>query len=138
MPIAGLGTAPTFGMEALMQPADFRLETRGARARVALSGDWTALSLGRTGERLARELARFEIENGDAKKLGRFDTAGAFALLQAARGRLPAGTLEERPQAAHVLRLVGGVDVHAPRRARELDPVQRFLVRLGPGKLHGR
>jgi phospholipid/cholesterol/gamma-HCH transport system permease protein len=119
-----------------MQPADFRLETRGARARIALSGDWTALSLGRTGERLARELARFEVEGVDASKLGRFDTTGAFALLQAAQGRLPAGTLEERPQAAHVLRLVEGVDVHAPRPAKELDPVQRFLVRLGQGTLH--
>ena len=72
----------------------------------------------------------------DADKLGRFDTAGAFALLQAAGGRLPAGTFEERPSAAHVLRLVAGVDVHGPRRERELDPVQRFLVRLGQGTLH--
>ena len=119
-----------------MQPADFRLDTKGARARIALTGDWTALSLGRTGERLARELARFEVEGIDSKKLGRFDTAGAFALLQAAKGRLPTGIFEDRPQAAHVLQLVAGVDMHAPRRERELDPVQRFLVRLGHGTLH--
>src|ERR1700751_5871027 len=112
-----------------MQPADFRLETKGARARVALVGDWTAGGLGRTGERLTRELARFEVEGVDWNRLGRFDTAGAFALLQATGGGLPAGTLEERPQAA-------GVDGHGPRRERELDPVQRFLVRLGQGTLH--
>jgi phospholipid/cholesterol/gamma-HCH transport system permease protein len=123
-------------MEAPMQPAEFTIDPKGARARVALRGDWTAVGLGRAGERLERELARFEVEGVDAKSLGRFDTAGAYALLQAAKGRLPAQTFADRPQAAHVLKLVAGVDLHAPTREKRLDPIQRFLVRLGHGTLH--
>jgi phospholipid/cholesterol/gamma-HCH transport system permease protein len=123
-------------MEAQMQPAQFRIRPNGPRARVALIGDWTAVGIGRAGERLERELSRFEIEGVDTKDLGRFDTAGAFALVQAARGRLPEGVLQDRPRAAHLLRLVGGVDMHAPLRERKLDPIQRFLVRLGHGTMH--
>ena len=119
-----------------MQPAQFRIRPNGARARVALIGDWTALGIGRAGERLERELSRFEVEGVDTKDLGRFDTAGAFALLQAAKGRLPEGTLQERPQAVHLLKLVDGVDMHAPVQEKKLDPIQRFLVRLGHGTMH--
>ncbi len=119
-----------------MQPAQFRIRPNGARARVALIGDWTAVGLGRAGERLERELSRFEVETVDTKDLGRFDTAGAFALLQAAKGRLPAGVMQDRPQAADLLRLVDSVDMHAPVREKKLDPIQRFLVRLGYGTMH--
>jgi phospholipid/cholesterol/gamma-HCH transport system permease protein len=104
--------------------------------RLALRGDWTAGSLGRTPERLERALSSAEVEGVDARELGRFDTVGAFALLQASKGRLPAGALEDRPHAADVLRLVAGVDLHEPTHEARLDPVQRFLVRLGQGTLH--
>jgi phospholipid/cholesterol/gamma-HCH transport system permease protein len=118
-----------------MSPAEFRISAVGRRVRLALSGDWTAVSLGRAGERLERELGASELEAVDSKDLGRFDTAGAFALLQAAKGKLPTGVFDDRPQAAHVLQLVSGVEVRKPSRESRLDPVQRFLSRLGHGTL---
>lgn len=119
-----------------MEPAAYRLTLDGARARIALIGDWTAASLGRAGERLEKDIARCDVAEVDATDLARFDTAGAFALLQAAGGRLPEGTFADRPQAAHVLRLVASVDLHKPMQGKGLDPIQRFLVRLGHGTMN--
>lgn len=116
-----------------MQSADFHIDRSGGGARLALRGDWTAAKLGRAAERLARELARVKLVGVDARDLGRFDTAGAFALLEAAKGVLPADVFADRPQAAHILHLVAGLDLHGPAKEAKLDAMMRFLVRLGQG-----
>jgi phospholipid/cholesterol/gamma-HCH transport system permease protein len=116
-----------------MQPAEFRIESKGRGASVSLRGDWTTAGLGRAPERLAREMSRRELVALETSRLGRFDTAGALALLRAAQGKLPDQTFADRPAAAHILQLISGLDLHDPTKAARLDAMSRFLVRLGHG-----
>jgi phospholipid/cholesterol/gamma-HCH transport system permease protein len=116
-----------------MRNAGFRIDSSAQGVRLALSGDWTAVTLGRVGSRLAQALAGRTVVAVESADLGRFDTAGAHELLRATRGTLPAGAFAERPQAVQILSLVAGAGRAAAPRRKRLDPVQRFLVRLGSG-----
>ena len=69
------------------RPAAFEIRPEAVGARVVLSGDWTAMRLGRTGARLASALTDRNVAGFDLEALGRFDTAGAAALLDA--GAIP-------------------------------------------------
>jgi phospholipid/cholesterol/gamma-HCH transport system permease protein len=117
------------------RPADFRLE-RGSGGSgpeaLALVGDWTSECLGKTGARLAgarkggRELAL------DVSQLGRFDTAGAYALIKSGLGPRTPG-LDERPDVAYLVELVQA-SLPAPAEApRRFGPLYSFLMRMGRG-----
>jgi phospholipid/cholesterol/gamma-HCH transport system permease protein len=116
-----------------MRIAGFRIDSTAQGLRLALTGDWTAAALGRAGGRLASTLAGRRVVAVDAGELGRFDTAGAYELLKATDGALPADAFADRPQALQILKLVAGARRPPAPRPRRLDPVQRFLVRLGAG-----
>lgn len=100
---------------------------------LALSGDWTALGLGRAARRLPRALAGVKLAAVDVSDLGRFDTAGALLLLQASRGPLPEKGWEARPEAGRILALVKDLEREAGPPAPRLDPVTRTFVRIGEG-----
>jgi len=68
-------------------PAQFDLKTREGRRVVVLTGDWTALTLGRGASRLASALKSQKNLQVDLCDIGRCDTAGAFAILRASQGR---------------------------------------------------
>nr|MCH1922594.1 hypothetical protein [Shewanella ferrihydritica] len=66
------------------RPADFTLQAATDHPTVALSGDWTARSLGGAGVSLAESLdglANFAVDLTDVRRL---DTAGALAVVRAA------------------------------------------------------
>ena len=121
----------------MSEAAGFKLE-RGAMGdggAVALTGDWTALELGRTGEKLQRALKGRKPARLDVSGLGRFDTAGAFAVRRAT-GLDAAALREARPDAARLLDLIHEAEMHVEPPPARLQPVIKLLVRAGEGVVH--
>ena len=118
------------------QPAGFQLRTRDGAPVLALTGDWTSTELGRTPVRLKAEARRLGAAPAlDLSDLGRFDTAGALALLEAAPVT-PDAARPARPDAAQVIALVAAVrPAPAPAVARG-GLVETLLTRLGGGVEH--
>ncbi len=117
-------------------PADFSVEPDEAGDVVALSGDWTAVALGRTGARLAEAIGKARRPRLDLCGIGRCDTAGAFAILTAAQGRVPTDRIAASKQTSRLLELVS----HGMRAAPVPEPVNRsleaLLERLGRGLIN--
>ena len=114
------------------RPADFDLVRHASETTLALKGDWTAVGLGRAGVRLtaaARGAAPTVVR---LDQLGRFDTAGAAALLQAAVAP-PAEALAGRPDVAALLALVGAVSRSEADAAAAPSGLYGLLVRAGRG-----
>jgi phospholipid/cholesterol/gamma-HCH transport system permease protein len=111
-------------------PADFKLDRRGGKSVLALTGDWTALGLGRTALRLADAVRDAHPSSVDLSGLGAFDTAGAYELARVAKMRPNVAGLDARPDAVRLIELVG--EAKSPERA---EPPQRgfypFLVSAG-------
>lgn len=121
-------------MKWAMTPASFRVEGgRGGRLVLVLAGDWTARSLGRVPRRLAADLRGRGIDAVEISGLGRFDTAGALALVQAHRGAAPRKGWDSRPEAARILQVVEDLERHAAEPPRQPDPITRFFARVGHG-----
>jgi phospholipid/cholesterol/gamma-HCH transport system permease protein len=117
------------------RPADFVLGEQAGRLTVALSGDWTATSMGDAGERLWGALRGRAVQQVELAQLGRFDTAGAYALHGGAgQTAAPAG-LEARPEVARLYELVGKsvAATLTPPPARR--PFRQLLVKIGRGLL---
>ena len=118
------------------QPADFELQPGEGGATLVLRGDWTATGLGRAGARLAtaaksRPPAAFSLD-----RLGRFDTAGAVALLDAGAAPAPEA-IASRPDVRALLALVAAT----PRARPSPEPAAAsglygLLVRSGRGVEH--
>lgn len=119
-----------------MQAADFRIDRDADGVRLTLTGDWTAAAIGAAGRRLARSLGGTPVGRLDVSGLGRFDTAGAYALLTASGGSTPNDAFEARPDAARVLDLVARARREPASAPRRSDPVGRFLVKVGQGVAH--
>ena len=119
--------------------AEFRLLRSGDGVVLALMGDWTTTGLGRAGARLAAATRQARPSALQVDQLGRFDTAGALALLQATGAQEPA-TLASRPDVAALMSLVSSVAVDPvdpvdPGPAAE-GGVYGMMIRLGRGVVH--
>lgn len=103
-----------------MAAADFQIEDGGSALTLRLSGDWTATELGRISIRLDNELRQRSVDAVDLTDLGRFDTAGALAIVQASDGVLPASAWTQRPEAGRTYAMVEKLERESagPRRAR--------------------
>lgn len=114
--------------------ADYRIEpTQGDGVRLVLSGEWSATGLGRIADRLHRELDGRLVEALDLEQLGRFDTAGALALKQAAGVTTDAGIWAARPQAGRIYSTVSCLEdttMPAPRRSNGMT---RAFAKIGRG-----
>ena len=124
----------------MAEAAGFTVERgRGEERTVLLTGDWTALGLGRAGERLGREMKGASAGRLDLSRLGRFDTAGAFAVHRAVALDLAAVNDDARPDVGRLLALVGEADKPQPPRPAPGSPIYAVLVRTGQGvfKLFG-
>jgi phospholipid/cholesterol/gamma-HCH transport system permease protein len=119
-----------------MQAADFDIDSDPSGARLILKGDWTAAMLGRTGPRLTAALDGAAVATIDHAELGRFDTTGAFFLLKAFGGALPAEAFADRPEASRIIDLVTAANLTPAARPTRADPVQRFLEKIGRGVAH--
>lgn len=119
-----------------MQAADFRIERNGQGLALSLQGDWTAAGMGPAGRRLLRALGGVRPARLNVSGLGRFDTAGAYALLEATGGDTPRDAFADRPDAARVLDLVAAARRERCTPPKRSDPVGRVLVKIGQGVAH--
>jgi len=110
-------------------PADFSLADReGARA-VVLTGDWTAIMLGDAGARLTAALKEEPHAEIDAREVGRFDTAGALALVRAGGE----GQINARPETQKLLTRVGEAMAATTPEAAKSWSFNALMERLGRG-----
>ena len=89
-----------------MAVADFQIDDGGPGLTLRLSGDWTATELGRISRRLDDQLHERSIDAVDLTDLGRFDTAGALAIVQASNCVLPPSAWTQRPEAGRTYAMV--------------------------------
>ena len=119
------------------RPAGFTLEPQSGLAVLRLSGDWTAQGLGRAPDRLAASVqgaaSQGHGEVGlDLAGLGRLDSAGALALITAARVGPRTRGGGYRADGARLVSLVSAASM--PRAAagrRRGEGVYALLVRIG-------
>lgn len=117
-----------------MSGADFHTDRdEDGRGVLRLSGDWTTTMLGRTPQRLASALGDVEITRLDLEGLGRFDTAGALALVHASGGRLPAEAFAARPEAGRIYAMVEALERESAPAPRRPDPFTRHFAKVGRG-----
>jgi phospholipid/cholesterol/gamma-HCH transport system permease protein len=113
------------------RPASFKIETGGAAPRVALSGDWTALGLGRAGARLVSAVKGQDRAELDVSDLGKFDSVAAYAISSAG----PTFTIPDaRPDVRRMMDLVA--DSLPKEQAKPhvlMNPTYAMLVRAGMG-----
>lgn len=114
-------------------PADFKVvETDGGRG-VALTGDWTVTCLNDAPSRLSDLMREDKAANLNLKKVGRVDTAGAYALIKAVRQRSDEVKIQARPETQRLLELIGEA-VKADRKPpRERRSFADLMERLGRG-----
>lgn len=89
-----------------MAAAGFQIDDGGPELTLRLTGDWTATELGRISSRLDRELHERCVDAVDLTDLGRFDTAGALAIVQATNCVLPQSAWTQRPEAGRTYAMV--------------------------------
>ncbi len=111
--------------------ASFQIDKGGDVPKVALSGDWTALGLGRAGVRLTSALKGAGAADLDLTNLGKFDSVAAYALTAAApKLSIPA----ERPDVHQLMQLVADSAPKEQAAAQApLNPTYAMLVRAGKG-----
>ncbi len=117
-------------------PAEFSVKEDPDGLTVALAGDWTGARLGLAGGELAAALAQRKAVGFDLSGVGRLDTAGAYALVRAAKGDIPADRVRARPEMLRLLELVAG----AARLKRPAKPAPRgfheMTIRIGRGMVN--
>lgn len=116
-----------------MRAAGFRIDQGPQGSVLALSGDWTAAGMGDAGRRLLNTMRGKPFRHWDIVDLGRMDTAGAFILLKAGGGKIPAEVFAARPETARIVALVDSVDERAERAIVRIDPFVRTLEKIGRG-----
>lgn len=89
-----------------MAAAGFQIDDGGSALILRLTGDWTATELGRISRRLDDALHERCVDAVDLTDLGRFDTAGALAIVQAANCVLPQSAWVQRPEAGRTYAMV--------------------------------
>jgi len=114
--------------------ADYRIETtEGDGVRLSLVGEWSSTSLGRVAESLKSELKGRKVERLDLEEMGRFDTAGALALLQAAEVDPEADVWEHRPQAGRIYKTVARLEDTTAAPPRQSKGLRRGFAKIGRG-----
>jgi phospholipid/cholesterol/gamma-HCH transport system permease protein len=114
-------------------PADFQLLEADGRLTAELTGDWTSRSLGAAPDRLKSAMAQRRPAVLDLTRVGRCDTSGAYAVLQAA-GEAP---IEARPETRRLIDLVSKAsEKPPPRPERRGSSWNRFLYRIGRGQVN--
>jgi phospholipid/cholesterol/gamma-HCH transport system permease protein len=115
------------------QPAEFTIEDVGEARTVALSGDWTAVTLGYVGPRLRQAVGAAQDVSLDLTRIGRCDTAGAFAIVRASAGRVDPDHIQAPPNIARLLSLVSHASRAPPVPHRRIRSFYDLLVRIGRG-----
>lgn len=113
--------------------ADYLIQTGDQGPVAVLTGDWTAVDMGRAPERLARSLAETPEVTIDMTGVGRCDTSGAFGVLQAAGGPASRDRIRSTPEIERLLRIVAqAIQPPTPPARTRLSLVDAF-ARIGRG-----
>ena len=115
--------------------AGVTIEEREGSAVAVLRGDWTSTSLGSAGSDLADAADARPGLGLDLHGVGRCDTAGAYAIANAAHGRIPAAQIRARPEIGRLLQLVDSVRLVEPPPAPRQEFLPELLERIGKGAL---
>jgi phospholipid/cholesterol/gamma-HCH transport system permease protein len=113
--------------------AEFNVKRGAERSTVALTGDWTANSLGDAPARLAQAVHADPAFAVDIRKVRRLDTAGAYALIRAVGRDFDLKTVQARPESARLLELVGAAVSVEPAPAIRPRGFHELTVRIGKG-----
>ncbi len=116
-----------------MARADFQIESVGGGDVLRLTGDWTTGGLGRLSRRLDDALEGRTVASFDLAGLGRFDTAGALALVQATHFNVPDGAWASRPEAGRIYAMVEKLERESAPAPRRTDSVTRIFAKIGQG-----
>ncbi|NJC41625.1 phospholipid/cholesterol/gamma-HCH transport system permease protein [Brevundimonas alba] len=116
-----------------MAAADFEIDEGGGTLTLRLTGDWTATSLGRISRRLDDDLHQRCVDAVDLKDLGRFDTAGALAIVQASNCVLPASAWSQRPEAGRTYAMVERLERESAGPPRRSPGWVRGFAKVGRG-----
>ncbi len=116
-----------------MAAADFQIDDGEGRLTLRLTGDWTATSLGRISRRLDDDLHERCIDAVDLAELGRFDTAGALAIVQASNCVLPASAWSKRPEAGRTYAMVEKLERESAGPPRRSPGWVRSFAKVGRG-----
>jgi phospholipid/cholesterol/gamma-HCH transport system permease protein len=116
-----------------MAAADFQIEDGGPGLTLRLTGDWTATELGRISDRLDEELAERPIGAVDLTDMGRFDTAGALAIVKASNVVLPASAWTQRPEAGRTYAVVERLERESADPPRRSPGWVRTFAKVGLG-----
>lgn len=112
-------------------PAAFRLKASPEGATVVLTGDWTATALGATGRSLGQALRSEQNARLDLTEVDQMDTAGAFAVVRAAGGRLVPDRIQARDETMRILTLVDQAARQKSTAPTRPKSFRDFVERLG-------
>jgi len=115
--------------------ADFSFEDVDGHRTAVLTGDWTARGMVDAGERLVAAMDGSDAADLDLRNLTRCDTAGAYAIIRAADGRIRAGKIQASKQTLRLLELVDNAIQVEPEITPPVRGVQALLERIGRGVL---
>ncbi|WEK56905.1 MAG: ABC transporter permease [Candidatus Brevundimonas phytovorans] len=117
-----------------MDVADFQIEDgpQGA-AKLRLSGDWTTMGLARTAGRLSEALGDRPVAELALDDLGRFDTAGALAIVQSLSQPLPKTAWRDRPEAGRIYAMVEKLDRESSAPPKRAGAFTRTFAKIGLG-----
>jgi phospholipid/cholesterol/gamma-HCH transport system permease protein len=116
-----------------MASADFRIEDSGSGLTLRLGGDWTATQLGRISRRLDDALHERCVDAVDLTDLGRFDTAGALAIVQASNCVLPPSAWVQRPEAGRTYAMVEKLERESAAPPPRSPGLVRGFAKIGRG-----
>lgn len=116
-----------------MAAADFQIDDGGPGLTLRLTGDWSATELGRVSGRLDEALGERAVDEVDLSELGRFDTAGALALVKATHCVLPVKSWAQRPEAGRTYALVEKLERESAGPPPQSSPIVRTFAKIGRG-----
>ncbi|MFN7109914.1 MAG: ABC transporter permease, partial [Brevundimonas sp.] len=117
-----------------MSQTDYEITDAGdGTAKLRLVGDWTTTALGRLQQRLEKDLAGRKVKSLDTRDLGRFDTAGALALVQASHCGVPKSAWADRPEAGRIYTMIETLERKSAPRPKQPDAFTRSFAKIGRG-----
>jgi len=120
-----------------MKPtADFTVISGDNGDTAVLTGDWTAASIGPEARSLSETVAERQINSLDLSGVRRLDTAGAYAVLRATRGRVDPTQITARPEARRLLELVSEAATGARVKRAPPRGFHQLTIRLGRAVVH--
>jgi phospholipid/cholesterol/gamma-HCH transport system permease protein len=114
------------------KPANFQLQSATDRPSAILLGDWTTSALGDAAHALGQALQQYPTAVIDLSRIGRMDTAGAFAVVRAAPN-FSLDRVEARPESRRLLELVDHAVHVEPVVRREPKGFHEMTIRIGRG-----